>query len=151
MFFRHSTDKLIYPLIAVAALFFVSYRPHYHLRKQMPSAFFQKQEGHERSLEERVAWAYWESAQMDVQFQYAYGHPLPMDPPPQFHVDAKVLGPAATDPATRKHYWELLQRIWSTPEAWEKSYEWDWSWVSDPVSSAAEWLRNVARETLLVH
>lgn len=147
MFFRHSTDKLIYPLLAVAALFFVSYRPRYHLRKEMPVAFYSEQStGEKQSTEKRVAWGYWESAQMDVQFQYPHGHPLPIEPPPQFHVDAQVFGANAAAPEARKRYWQRLQQIWDTPEAWERGYEWDWSWARDPIDSGAQWLRDEAHK-----
>jgi len=40
MFFRHHTDKLIYPLLVVVLLMVVSYRPTYHLRREMPDSFF---------------------------------------------------------------------------------------------------------------
>jgi len=146
MFFRHGTDKLVYPLLFVTLLFFVSYRPRYHLRKNMPAGFYSDvSTGQKRSMDERTAWAYWESAQMDVQFLYPHGHPLPNDPPPQFHVDTQVFGSEASDPATRKRYWQRLQAIWDTPEAWQAGYEWDWSWVRDPIDSAAQWLRDKAR------
>ncbi len=149
MFFRHSSDKLIYPLLALVLLFVISYRPHYRLRKQMPPDFNSEQDaGPKGSLEQRVAWAYWESALMDVQWQYPHGHPLPMDPPSQFRVDAQVLGPTASDPATRKRYWQRLQQIWNTPAAWEKVYEWDWNWINDPIESASQWLRDAGHKML---
>lgn len=146
MFFRHSTDKLIYPLLILLALLFVSYRPRYHLRKQMPVSFYSEQSGGQKPLEQRVAWAYWESAQMDVQFQYPHGHPLPAAPPAQFHVDAHVFGATAAGPEARKVYWQRLQQIWDTPEAWERGYEWDWGWVRDPIDSGAQWLRDAAHK-----
>ena len=40
MFFRHSTDKLIYPLIVLVILVAISYRPAYRLRPDMPQGFF---------------------------------------------------------------------------------------------------------------
>ena len=42
----------------------------------------------QRTLEQRIAWAYWESAQMDIQWKYPHGHPLPADPPAEFRIDA---------------------------------------------------------------
>jgi len=149
MFFRHSTDKLIYPLLVIAAFLFVSYRPRYHLRRDMPTGFYsQARTGQNPALEQRVAWAYWESAQMDVQFLYPHGHPLPAEPPSQFHVDTKVFGPEAADPATRKLYWQHLQQIWNTKDAWENGYEWDWSWFRDPLDTGGQWLRDQGRKLL---
>lgn len=145
MFFRHSYDKLIYPLVLFALLVAVSYRPKYHLRGDMPPDFFpasaSKTTSAQRSLDQRVAWAYWESAQMDIQWKYPHGQTLPSDPPPEFHVDAKALGPAASDPATRQLYWRRLQSVWYARETWQEQYEWDMSWASDPVSSAGHWLQ----------
>jgi hypothetical protein len=146
MFFRHSYDKLVYPLILVAAVIAFSYRPKYHLRGEMPSEFFPAtaaaKSSAQRSLDQKIAWAYWESAQMDIQWKYPHGQTLPVDPPPEFRVDAKALGPSASDPATRQLYWRRLQKVWYTPETWQKQYQWDMNWASDPLTSAGEWLRD---------
>src|SRR6266536_1558102 len=69
MFFRHSADKLIYPLIVLGALLFISYRPEYRLSAEMPADFFSptiSAGAQKHSLEQKIAWAYWESAQMDI-------------------------------------------------------------------------------------
>jgi len=146
MFFRHSYDKLIYPIIALGLLSAVSFRPKYHLRGDMPSEFFPPTSNSttaaKRSLEQKIAWAYWESAQMNIQWKYPHGQTLPTDPPSEFRVETKALGPSATDPATRQLYWRRLQQVWYAPGTWEKQYEWDMSWASDPLSSGADWLRN---------
>ena len=123
-----------------------SYRPKYHLRGEMPSEFFPAtaaaKSSAQRSLDQEIAWAYWESAQMDIQWKYPHGQTLPVDPPPEFRVDAKALGPSASDPATRQLYWRRLQKVWYTPETWQKQYQWDMNWASDPLTSAGEWLRD---------
>jgi hypothetical protein len=150
MFFRHSIDKLIYPLIAVVVFVFASYRPKYHLRTRMPAAFYSEAGGdgsQNQSLQRKIALAYWQSARMDVQWRYSYGHPLPSDPPPLFHVDAQLLGPIASDPATRKLYWLRLQQVWDNGEAWEKQYQFDWNWASDSIDTGGRWLR----ERMSVH
>jgi hypothetical protein len=145
MFFRHSYDKLIYPLVLIAVLVAVSFRPKYHLRGDMPPEFFpataSSSTAAKRSLDHRIAWAYWESAQMDIQWKYPHGQTLPPDPPQEFHVDARALGPAATDPVTRQLYWRRLQSVWYTPETWQRKYEWDMSWAGDPLNSVGTWLR----------
>jgi hypothetical protein len=147
MFFRHSIDKLIYPLILIAALIFVTYRPKYHLRSDMPADFFRPSASStaaQRSLDQKVAWAYWESAQMDIQWKYPHGQTLPPDPVAEFRVDARALGPDAADQATRVLYWHRLQQVWYVPATWQKEYGWDFTWASDPLSSAGEWLREKA-------
>jgi hypothetical protein len=111
----------------------------------MPAAFFQQDKKSERqSLDQKIAWAYWESALMNVQWKFPYSHLLPVDPPAEFQVDAKALGPMASDPATRMLYWRRLQRVWYLPETWQKDYGWDFSWLGDPMTSGADWLRNAA-------
>jgi hypothetical protein len=145
MFLRHHTDKLIYPLVFALVLMIASYRPKYHLRTEMPSGFFAastSESAQKRNLEKKIAWAYWESAQMNVQWKYAYGRPLPPDAPAEFSIDAKALGPGAADPALRALYWRRLQQVWPLPETWKKDYGWDWSWVGDPLASGTQWMRD---------
>ncbi len=143
MFYRRHTDKLLIPFGLVIVLFATSYRAKYHLRSEMPTGFFEQDEQTRKpSLEQKIAWAYWESAVMNVQWKYPYSHPLPPDPPAEFQVDAKALGPVASDPATRMLYWHHLQRVWYLPESWEKNYSWDFSWLGSPIASGADWLRN---------
>jgi len=154
MFFRHHLDKLIYPLIAVVILAIISYQPKYHLRADMPAGFFSEANsppGQKHGLEERIASAYWESAQMDVQWKYPHSHPLPPDPPPEFKIDAPALGPVASDSATRTLYWHRLQLVWYSPETWNKEYEWDWTWASDPMANAGQWIRNKASSMVSEH
>ncbi len=143
MFFRHGLDKLIYPVIGIALLVFVSYRPKYHLRAEMPADFSSadSSDTKQRTLEQRIAWAYWESAQMDIQWKYPHGHPLPADPPPEFRINAQALGPAASDSSTRQRYWHRLQQVWYAPDSWTRDYGWDWGWASDPLASTGQWLR----------
>src|SRR5215472_9072591 len=103
MFYRHSTDKLIYPIIGVVILLFLSYHSVYRLRNDMPQAFFPASGpcGPKRPVAQKIACAYWDSAQMNIQWKYPYGHPLPTDIPSDFAIDAPALGPAASAAATR--------------------------------------------------
>jgi hypothetical protein len=148
MFFRHSFDKLIYPVIAVVFLVLISYRPAYRLRPDMPKEFFLADApcGPRRPVEQKIACAYWDSAQMNVQWKYPHAHPLPADIIPEFSIDAPALGPAASAPATRALYWHRLQLVWYLPETWQETYEWNWSWASDPLQSAGEWLRDTMKK-----
>lgn len=145
MFFRHSYDKLLYPLVLLVGLAAVSYRPKYHLRGDMPPEFLPTtataQSAAKRSVDQKIAWAYWESAQMDIQWKYPHGKTLPVDPPAEFRIDARALGVDAADPAMRQLYWRRLQQVWYMPETWEKQYEWDWSWAGDPFTSGGQWLK----------
>ena len=143
MFFRHNSHKLVIPLAVIIFLLVVSYQPKYHLRANMPEGFF-PQEAHtsKPSLDEKIAWAYWENAQMDIQWKYSHGHPLPQDPPADFQISAKALGPTASDQATRMLYWHRLQQVWSLPETWDKVYEFDWKWMSDPFAGIGEWFKD---------
>ena len=143
MFFRHHTDKLIIPIILGAFFVGISYRARYHLRPDMPAAFFTQEKSGKPTLEQKIAWAYWETAVLNVQWRYPYSHPLPIDPIPEFQIDAKALGPGASDPATRLLYWRRLQEIWYLPETWQKDYGWDFSWVRHPIDSGSEWLKEV--------
>ena len=145
MFFRHNADKLIYPLAALFILIFISYRPAYRLTPDMPRDFFAADApcGPRRPIEQKIACAYWDSAQMNIQWKYPRGHPLPFDVPPEFGIDAPALGPEASAAATRGLYWHRLQQIWYLPEAWKETYEWNWGWASDPLNSGAQWLKDM--------
>jgi len=61
MFFRHSYDKLIYPLVLMVVLVAVSFRPKYHLRGDMPPEFFRAASSSSTAakgaLDQRIAWA----------------------------------------------------------------------------------------------
>ena len=144
MFFRHSYDKLIYPILGLVLLVLISYRPAYHLRPDMPQGFFAADApcGPKRPVEQKIACAYWDSAQMNIQFKYPHTHPLPQDVPPEFIVNAPALGTAVSSPATRELYWHRLQQIWYLPDTWKETYEWNWTWLSDPLDSAGQWLRD---------
>jgi hypothetical protein len=152
MFFRHHSDKLMYPLLVLALLAIVSYRAKYRLKAEMPAGFFSTSDAPQKhSLDKKIAWAYWESAEMNIQWKYPYGHHLPNDPPPEFSIDAHGLGPSASDPATRLLYWKRLQQVWYLPETWEKDYGWDWSWIGDPLTSASEWMRDRWNSWFAIH
>ena len=144
MFFRHSADKLIYPIIAVVILMLISYHPVYRLRSDMPQGFYAAKErcGPKRPVEQKIACAYWDSAQMNIQWTYTHGRPLPIDVPSEFAIDVPALGPSASSESTRQLYWRRLQEIWYVPDTWSKTYEWSWSWASDPLDSAGQWLRD---------
>jgi hypothetical protein len=151
MFFRHHTDKLIYPIILVMLLVFISYRPKYRLRTEMPSLFFTGAGLGKNDSQRKVATAYWQSALSDVQWKYPHGHPLPVDPPEEFRVADKAIVALAADVSVRSLYWRRLQEVWTSPDAWSENYEWDWSWASDPFSSASEWIKDVADDWLKIH
>ena len=146
MFLRHALDKMIIGVVVLVILVVISYRPAYRLRNDMPSAFFKATatEAAKTSLDERIAWGYWESAVMDVQWRYSRVQPLPPEPPAEFHLNAEALGPVASDPATRLMYWKRLQQIWLEPSTWTQHYEWNWTWVHDPIDSAGSWIRHEA-------
>lgn len=149
MFYRHSVDKLIYPALVFVILLAVSYHPKYRLRSEMPRAFFSDNadkgdKDRTTSFEKRTAWAYWKSAQMNIQWQYPHGSILPADPPSEFRVEANALGSDASDPVLRAFYWHRLQQVWPLPDAWKEQYQFSFDWASDPIASASQWLRDRA-------
>lgn len=93
MFFRHSADKLILPLLVGTILIIISYRPPYHLCPDMLRGFFLATApcGPTCLLEQRIAHAYWDSALMNIQWKYPRGHSLPVAVPPEFGIDAPAL------------------------------------------------------------
>jgi|SRR5579864_261110 len=144
MFFRRHTDKLLIPIILAIVFVASSYRSKYHLRPEMPPAFFAEKGTPASALEKKVAQAYWKTARSEIQWRYGYGHPLPTDPPGEFQIDSRELSPAASDPTTRLLYWHRLQQVWYLPETWYKDYGWDFAWVGDPLASGADWIKQQA-------
>ena len=156
MFFRHSAYKLIYPLIAAALIISFSYRPRYRLRDEMPAEFFSEAtisepRGQDASREKSIAWAYWQSAQMDIQWKFPHGRVLPLNPPPDFRIQQQTVKPNASDAALRQHYWSRLRQVWNSPEVWRTEYVWDWTWISDPLPLLEQWKREVTERLFSFH
>jgi len=148
MFFRHNVDKLIYPIIALIIFLVLSYRPKSHLTSKMPEAFFPGTSSTQirpGEYDKRIAWAYWETALMNIQWKYGRNSSLPADPPPEFQVDVKAFEPATSDPELRQFYWRRLQLVWNSPDSWKDEYEWDFGWVRDPVEGFGDWARGISR------
>ena len=144
MFFRHASDKVIFPLVALAFFVFASYRPRYHLRTDMPPDFFSAEKialTWQARSEQEIASAYWESAKRNIQWIYPHGYQLPAMPPAEFRVDT-AMGTEASDPLMRLLYWHRLQNVWYLPDTWQPKYEWDFSWLSTLTSSGALWIRD---------
>ena len=149
MFFRHHSERLIYPILLVVLLIFISYRPKYRLRPDMPSLFFSGAGLNKNDIQRKIAAGYWQSALNDVQWKYPHGHPLPVDPPEEFRVADKTVAVFAAD--AKSLYWHRLQEVWTSSDAWSETYQWDWSWAGDPFSSASQWLRDTADSWLKIH
>ena len=148
MFYRHKSDKLIYPILGFILLLIVSYRPVYHLRPKMPPEFYTPSIDGTPKISENergIAQAYWQSAQVNVQWKYAQGQPLPLNVPAEFQIDPRPFGTHATDPAIRIFYWRRLQRVYTTPAAWQKDYQLNFGWLRDTFSSIADWMRDAEK------
>jgi hypothetical protein len=83
----------------------------------------------QQEAEARLGRAYWDCARNLSRTTFRFGVRLPDNPPDVFSVDAKaypsIVEPA---PAARTRYWRNLQKVWTHPAAWEKTYEWHTSW-----------------------
>ena len=140
MFIRRRLDKVVLPLIAIAAFCAVSYRPRFHLNPSMPREFVDVGAAatpQKRVSEERIAKAYWQCAVYEVQWKRGFGSTLPNEPPSGFTLPPQVPG---SDAVTRTRYWRRLQQVWYSPGVWKKDYQWDMSWTFNWVRNAGEWL-----------
>ncbi|MBZ5516922.1 MAG: hypothetical protein LAN62_19150 [Acidobacteriia bacterium] len=126
--------------IVLGVLGYLSYRPTTRLRPDPPASFLETRkewDARRRAIQERAARAYWEQALEEVQVKYSYETPLPTEAPPEFSIEKKgfPLGSPEASPAVRALYWERLRAIWTSPQAWETSYEWSMAWVSENLVS----------------
>lgn len=46
---------------------------------------------------------------------------------------------------SRLRYWRRLQELWVSPEAWQRSREWNTEWMTGPVTEAVEWSEDYVR------
>ena len=146
MFIRRGYDKILVPVLAVGLFLYVSIRSEFRLRTEMPQQFvdqFSAGSARKGASEEQIARAYWTCATTQIQWKYSYGYHLPQDPPAEFAVTGQGLG---TDDASRARYWRKLQEVWYLPSAWSKQYEWDFTWLNNPLKSAGTWLEARIRQ-----
>jgi hypothetical protein len=84
-----------------------------------------------KELERQLALAYWQRAKIDVQYDFLYGSELPEQPPEGFKIDtSQFRGMPAAVAESRARYWRRLRRVWSRPQSWQTSYEWNTEWVT---------------------
>jgi hypothetical protein len=149
MFVRRPWDKLI-ALLAFGGLFVaISVRPQLRLRTDMPTDFVDKAaKATSGAPEVEIAQGYWDCALSVIQREF--GAPgqssLPQDPPSNFRITTADLGPAANGDAVRMRYWRKLRQAWYRNDDWNKSYEWDFGWMSDPVRSLGERLQKFLQQ-----
>jgi hypothetical protein len=153
MFVKRKYDAIVIVTLAIGIFVVATIRPKLKLRPEMPAEFVAAQaswSAQKRAEEERIAGAYWECVETVIEQEYGFRRqsPLPLEPPPEFTVAADEKGPIPADPETRARYWRRLRGLWYTPGIWEKVYEWDFSWMSDPVAAGAKWLQDTARKIL---
>jgi hypothetical protein len=140
-------DRIFIVLLVLGIVAYAAFQPQLRLKGPMPTEFLDETRlmVKKRTAEEQIANAYWKIAVTQVQWKYGYGYRLPDSPPPEFNVNVPELGPAASDPAYRLRYWRSLQRVWTLPSAWEKSYAWDLNAMTRSLQSAGRWLESQAQ------
>ncbi len=143
---RRKFDILVIAGIVVVLISFASFRSEFRLRPQMPREFFDGRQvsAERRASEEQIARAYWNSAVEQVQWKYGYAHRLPDDPPEEFSVSPR-LGPAASDAAVRRRYWQKLRETWSVTSVWQN--QWEFSFVSfrQSLRTGGDWWKELVR------
>lgn len=100
------------------------------LRSDPPASFLEVRpewNPRQRAHQEQLARAYWKIAITTLESKYAYGTPLPEQPPPEFQVNENGL---KDDPATRSYYWDKLRQIWLDPTSWTSANPSSTSWLA---------------------
>jgi hypothetical protein len=122
-------------LLGVALLLaYLFIRPAARLADNPPAEFTNPRaewNAQRKEFEHNLALAYWQRAKIDVQWHYLYGSELPEQPPEGFKIDTRQFrGNPAAFAESRERYWRRLRRVWSNPQAWRTSYEWNTDWVT---------------------
>jgi hypothetical protein len=135
LFTRWKFGRFAIPLLAVGVVLYMSYRPKFRLRFDMPPSFVDTAlpSASQKDVSEKIAKAYWDCAVTQIQWKYSRAY-LPPNPPPEFKVSADVT-PTAGDPTERDRYWQKLQEVWYLPSSWTETHEWDLSWMGDPLNN----------------
>ena len=145
MLIRRKFDKVVMVAVGVGILVYASTRPKLRLRSEMPLEFVDAPRSwpaEKREPEKTVARAYWNCAVTVIQWKYGFGSRLPPAPPQEFRIMAPDQREGATDADARLRYWRKLQQIWYLPSYWRKDYGRNLRWLTDPLKSAAKWLRD---------
>ena len=139
---KRKYDIVFIVLIAVALAGYASIGSEYRLRSEMPAEFFEasRAPSAKRAGDEKVARAYWNCAETQVQWRYGYAHRLPEDAPAEFVVTVDQAGNAANDKALRERYWQKLRDVWGISTVWHKEYEWNPDTLRNSLQSAGQWL-----------
>ena len=144
LFKKQKFDWLVVALMAFALFLYASYQPRFRLRPAMPADFIDEplaRSPQNPNPEAKIAGAYWNCLASTIQWQYGYGHALPVDPPPDF--TAALSGMTAEDTATRLRYWHKAQHVWYLPTVWQKDYEWNFAWTTDWVQNGGDALHHL--------
>lgn len=144
LFKRQKGDWLLVVLIAFALFLYASYQPRLRLSPQMPAEFVEEgADPSKKAVEQKIARVYWSCLVGDVQWRYGFGHTLPADPPLEFNLGMQGKSSVTEDQATRMRYWRQAQRIWYVRSAWQKDYEWDFTWTTNWLQNATDWVQRV--------
>src|SRR6266478_8564919 len=87
LFKRQKFDWALVALLALGLFLYASYQPRFRLHTEMPADFIDEplaRSSQKPGPEAEIARAYWSCLVNDIQWQYGYGHTLPVDPPPDF-------------------------------------------------------------------
>ena len=137
-YWRH---VLLFVLLALAGLFvYNSIRVVMRLRPDPPPAVVGAglnpgETGYHS--QERMARACWDYAIESVQKNYPFGHSLPKSPPPG--PQNRTGNPSAISTLC----WPRLRLVWTRPESWVRSYEWNTGWMTNPHGSFQRTLHRI--------
>lgn len=80
-----------------------------------------------------MAQACWNYAIVTLQQEYPYGRSLPVHPP------SGLGNPSAISALC----WPRLRDVWTKPDSWVRTYDWDMDWLTDPSGSFQQTLHRI--------
>jgi hypothetical protein len=135
---NRTLDKVVVALLLIGLFAYVSTRPTFRLRVDLPPGFLDAPASwppEKQATEVKVARAYWYCVVTVIQPKYSFGETLPLNPPAEFLIMAPDLPKGASDPDTRLRYWHRLQQVWYLASTWREVQTWNFQWLTQPVKA----------------
>ncbi len=146
---RPSEGRLQLWPVAIAAMMLVvallSFDVPLRLNHDPPQQYRNIQLAPGRAANPELADQYWVLAVQVIQWKYPFGTALPQNPLPEFTATPDIIARDRSAAGSRQQYWNLLRQLWSRPEVWHRTLEFDIGWVVRALESVTDFVSSLVR------